>query len=105
MNQMNTAKITSIDDALIPKVSVSSEKECSQETIPKSVSSSEQSLESERESIKLSQDVIILELLKNRPQMSDVNEKFEKERQRRMYNMLRHSNHYKRLQVIFNVTR
>lgn len=31
--------------------------------------------------------------------MKDVDEEYEKERQRRMYNMLRHSNHYKRIQV------
>jgi hypothetical protein len=45
-------------------------------------------------------DVIIQELLKNRPIMTDVNLEYENERQNRMYNMLRHSSHYKRLQVI-----
>ncbi|KAI8895903.1 hypothetical protein BC833DRAFT_622621 [Globomyces pollinis-pini] len=44
-------------------------------------------------------DIIIQKLLQNRPQMTDVNEDDERERQRRMYNMLRHSNHYKKLQV------
>jgi hypothetical protein len=48
---------------------------------------------------KLSQDTIIQQLLKNRPSMTDVDEEHELERQRRMYNMLRHSSHYKRLQV------
>jgi hypothetical protein len=77
----------------------------SQETIPQSVStSSNPSLSSThsingRGSTVLSEDLIIKQLLKNRPPMTDVNEEFERERQRRMYNMLRHSNHYKRMQV------
>ncbi|KAJ3253528.1 hypothetical protein HK103_000497 [Boothiomyces macroporosus] len=55
--------------------------------------------DSQSETHKLAQDVIIQQLLKNRPAMNDVEEEFEKERQRRMYNMLRHSSHYKRIQV------
>ncbi|KAJ3268443.1 hypothetical protein HDV01_002745 [Terramyces sp. JEL0728] len=55
--------------------------------------------DSQSETHKLGHDVIIQQLLKNRPAMNDVEEEFEKERQRRMYNMLRHSSHYKRIQV------
>ncbi|KAI9207164.1 uncharacterized protein BJ171DRAFT_566008 [Polychytrium aggregatum] len=44
-------------------------------------------------------DPIIKQLLQNRGPATDVTESFEHERQLRMYNMLRHSNHYKRAQV------
>ncbi|RKO98691.1 hypothetical protein CXG81DRAFT_21118 [Caulochytrium protostelioides] len=44
-------------------------------------------------------DPIIAQLLINRQHQSDVSAADEEERQRRMYNMLRYSHHYKRLQV------
>ncbi|KAJ3328906.1 hypothetical protein HDU91_003992 [Kappamyces sp. JEL0680] len=85
--------MTIITDTLFSPVSES------QETIPNRASDTSSS--DKQESQDHSQDAIITELLRNRPAMTDVNEEFEKERQRRMYNMLRHSNHYKRLQVQF----
>jgi hypothetical protein len=45
------------------------------------------------------EDKIINQLLQHRPSMNDVEQEFEEERQRRMYNMLRHSSHYKKIQV------
>lgn len=45
------------------------------------------------------EDKIINQLLQRRPSMNDVGQEFEEERQRRMYNMLRHSSHYKKIQV------
>ncbi|TPX41290.1 hypothetical protein SeMB42_g05633 [Synchytrium endobioticum] len=44
-------------------------------------------------------DPIIRQLLANRAKMTDVSDAHEDERQRRMYNMLRHSHQYRRLQV------
>ncbi|TPX46547.1 hypothetical protein SeMB42_g02217 [Synchytrium endobioticum] len=44
-------------------------------------------------------DPIIMQLLSTRVKMTDVSDAYEDERQRRMYNMLRHSHQYKRLQV------
>ena len=69
----------------------------SQETLP-SRSSNATSISA---TVDAGQDEIIQEMLKNRPIMTDVNLEFENERQKRMYNMLRHSSHYKRLQVNF----
>ncbi|KAJ3087174.1 hypothetical protein HK102_011670 [Quaeritorhiza haematococci] len=45
------------------------------------------------------EDPILQKLLSKRQKMMDVSEDAEMERQRRMYNMLRHSHHYKKLQV------
>ncbi|KAI8903060.1 hypothetical protein EDD86DRAFT_273335 [Gorgonomyces haynaldii] len=44
-------------------------------------------------------DEIIQKLLESRQKMTDVDAEAEQERQRRMYQMLRYSNHYKKLQV------
>ncbi|KAJ3087513.1 hypothetical protein HK102_010901 [Quaeritorhiza haematococci] len=44
-------------------------------------------------------DPILQQLLAKRQKMMDVSASDELERQRRMYNMLRHSHHYKKLQV------
>ncbi|KAJ3087172.1 hypothetical protein HK102_011668, partial [Quaeritorhiza haematococci] len=44
-------------------------------------------------------DPTLQQLLAKRQQMTDVSANDELERQRRMYNMLRHSHHYKKLQV------
>lgn len=71
----------------------------SQETIP-STRSPPESYDTGPEKDDSGQDAIIRELLKNRPTMTDVNLEYENERQKRMYNMLRHSSHYKKLQVI-----
>jgi hypothetical protein len=45
------------------------------------------------------EDPIITELFKNRQSMTDVSAEHELERRKRMYNMVRHSSHYKGLQV------
>ncbi|KAJ3324537.1 hypothetical protein HDU76_013384 [Blyttiomyces sp. JEL0837] len=55
--------------------------------------------ETPTESSQIDNDPIIAKMLEQRGQMTDVSEQDEAERRKRMYIMLRWSNHYKKLQV------
>jgi NH3-dependent NAD+ synthetase len=70
------------------------------ETVKSELYEDEEEDEDEEEYINVvPEDKIINQLLQHRPSMNDVEQEFEEERQRRMYNMLRHSSHYKKIQV------
>ena len=69
----------------------------SQETIPDSQKSRNSDVLQDQG--QQQRDALIEKLLEKRNPITDIAEEHEAERRRRMYNMLRHSTHYKRLQV------
>ena len=69
------------------------------ETVESNESLSSNSSASRRAAEAFSQDRIIQSILAKRIPMTDVSIEAEKERQTRMYNMIRHSRQYKRMQV------
>jgi hypothetical protein len=71
----------------------------SQETIPESQKSRESNSSNNSPSSCCPNDALIERLLEKRNPITNIGKEDEAERRRRMYIMLRHSNHYKKLQV------